>query len=76
MQQLGRRVIISFEFQFNENNPHIMTNHAKSSTAQAEIITVTELTSFDRIWLHLRCLARDHKFRWHWAGIWREVRHR
>jgi hypothetical protein len=33
----------------------------------------TELTRLDRIALHLRCLCRDHKCRWHLAGIWREV---
>jgi hypothetical protein len=32
-----------------------------------------ELTRIDRITLHLRCLVRDHKYRWHMAGIWREV---
>jgi len=32
-----------------------------------------ELTRIDRIALHLRCLIRDHKCRWHFAGIWREV---
>jgi hypothetical protein len=32
-----------------------------------------ELTSLDRIVLHLRCLAHDHKIRWHLAGVWREV---
>ena len=28
-----------------------------------------DLTPFDRILLHLRCLHRDHKYRWHLAGI-------
>jgi len=32
-----------------------------------------ELTRIDRIVLHWRCLRRDHKYRWHLAGIWREV---
>ena len=32
------------------------------------------LTRFDRIVFHLRCLYRDHKYRWHWAGVWRELR--
>ena len=32
-----------------------------------------ELTRIDRITLHWRCLIRDHKYRWHFAGIWREV---
>ncbi len=31
------------------------------------------LTRLDRMILHLRCLVRDHKCRWHLAGIWREV---
>src|SRR5689334_4869579 len=26
-----------------------------------------------RIILHLTCLARDHRFRWHWQGILREL---
>jgi len=33
----------------------------------------TELTRLDRVVLHLRCAWRDHKYRWHFAGIWREV---
>ena len=32
-----------------------------------------ELTRIDRVVLHLRCLWRDHKFRWHLAGVLREV---
>jgi len=32
-----------------------------------------ELSRLDRIVLHLRCLWRDHKYRWHLAGVWREV---
>jgi hypothetical protein len=32
-----------------------------------------EFGRLDRIALHLRCLWRDHKCRWHFAGIWREV---
>ena len=27
---------------------------------------------FGRMVLHLICLAHDGKWRWHWAGIWRE----
>ena len=37
---------------------------------------VVELTRLDRVVLHLRCLVRDHKYRWHLAGIWREVTQR
>ena len=33
----------------------------------------TELTRMRRILLHLRCLCRDHKYVWHFGGIWREV---
>jgi len=33
-----------------------------------------DLTRLDRILLHLRCLYLDHKYRWHLAGVWREVR--
>jgi len=28
---------------------------------------------FERIILHLHCLSQNHKFRWHLAGIWREL---
>jgi hypothetical protein len=41
------------------------TGHAAAST---------ELSRFDRIRLHLRCLIRDRKYRWHLAGVWRELR--
>jgi len=33
----------------------------------------TDFTRFNRMVLHLRCLIHDHKYRWHLAGIWREV---
>jgi hypothetical protein len=29
---------------------------------------------FGRIVLHLVCAWRDHKLRWHWRGILREIR--
>ncbi|HXU78654.1 MAG TPA: hypothetical protein VN794_18905 [Methylomirabilota bacterium] len=29
-------------------------------------------SSFGRVVLHLLCLCRDGKFRWHWAGMSRE----
>jgi len=32
-----------------------------------------DLTRFDRIVLHLRSLYRNHRYRWHLAGIWREL---
>jgi len=32
-----------------------------------------DLTRFDRIVLHLRSLYRDHRYRWHLAGVWREL---
>jgi len=31
--------------------------------------------SLGRVMLHLACLLRDGKVRWHWAGIRRELRH-
>ena len=31
------------------------------------------LTRLNRVLLHVRCLLRDHKCGWHFAGIWREV---
>jgi len=30
-------------------------------------------TVFGRILLHVACACRDHKFRWHWLGIRREL---
>jgi hypothetical protein len=30
--------------------------------------------SLGRVVLHLACLLRDRKVRWHWAGIRRELR--
>jgi len=33
-----------------------------------------DLSRLDRIRLHLRCLMRDRKYRWHLAGVWRELR--
>lgn len=35
-----------------------------------------DLTRFDRVRLHLRCLLLDFKVRWHLAGVWRELRPR
>ena len=29
----------------------------------------TELSRLNRMILHARCLLRDHKYRWHLAGI-------
>jgi len=42
------------------------------TTIQERTETI-EFTRIDRIVLHLRCLVRDHKYRWHLAGVWREV---
>ena len=30
--------------------------------------------SLGRIVLHLLCACQDHKFQWHWRGIFREIR--
>jgi hypothetical protein len=30
-------------------------------------------TSVGRVVLHLLCLCRDGKLRWHWAGVCREL---
>ena len=35
--------------------------------------TNDDLTCFDRILIHLRCLSHDHKYRWHIGGVWREL---
>jgi hypothetical protein len=40
---------------------------------QSVSIARTELSRLYRAMLHLRCLRRDHKYRWHFAGIWREL---
>jgi hypothetical protein len=37
-------------------------------------LQAAELSRFDRIRLHFCCLVRDHKYRWHLAGVWRELR--
>ena len=37
-------------------------------------VTLDHLTRVDRIRLHLRCLYRDRKYRWHLSGVWRELR--
>jgi hypothetical protein len=41
--------------------------------AEGRYAVSTELSRFDRIRLHFRCLVRDHKYRWHLAGVWREL---
>ncbi len=55
-----------------------MTNCHKLCPPPDSAVVLTDhqsdLTRLDRIVLHLRCLCLDHKFRWHWAGIWRELR--
>jgi hypothetical protein len=30
-------------------------------------------SSFGRILLHLACACRDHKYQWHWRGVYREL---
>jgi len=52
-----------------------MTTYHKLHAA-GNAVTFVDLTRFDRIRLHLRCLLRDHKYRWHLAGVWRELRAR
>jgi hypothetical protein len=51
-----------------------MTNFQKLYAPQDLACVCLDLTRFDRIRLHLRCLIRDHKYRWHIAGVWRELR--
>jgi len=46
-------------------------NHKLQASGHSSVST--ELSRFDRIRLHLRCLLRDHKYRWHLAGVWREL---
>jgi hypothetical protein len=46
--------------------------HDNLTVAAAE----TDLDRVDRILLHLRCLYHDRKYRWHLAGVWRELRRR
>jgi hypothetical protein len=48
--------------------------HNLRTPENGPIASCLELTRFDRILLHLRCLYRDHKYRWHLAGVWRELR--
>ena len=49
-------------YQLNRKGPNMKAN-----------MTHFEFSRLDRIALHLYCLLRDHKFRWHLAGVWREV---
>jgi hypothetical protein len=51
-----------------------MTNRHKLYEPQDVAGMGFDLTRFDRIRLHLRCLIRDHKYCWHLAGVWRELR--
>ena len=39
-------------------------------------VTFDDWTRVRRIRLHLRCLYRDRKYRWHLSGVWRELRSR
>jgi hypothetical protein len=32
-----------------------------------------EITKSDRVFLHLKCVWKDHYWVWHWQGIKREV---
>jgi len=47
--------------------------HYKQYHPQRNPDVLVELGRFGRIMLHLRCLFYNHKFRWHLAGIWREL---
>ena len=51
-----------------------MTNYRRLCEPEDSTVVFVDLTRFDRIRLHLRCLVRDHKYRWHLAGVWRELR--
>ena len=54
----------------NERRPGddaVMKNQSTCSVARIE------LSRRDRVMLHLRCLLRDHKYRWHLAGICSEL---
>ena len=43
------------------------------SAKGAQMALMLARNRFGRIALHLICLAHDRKWRWHWAGIRREV---
>jgi hypothetical protein len=45
-----------------------------TSAALTNSILRGNLTQLDRIVLHIRSMHHDHKYRWHLAGIWRELR--
>jgi hypothetical protein len=51
-----------------------MTAYHKLCSSPDIVAVCTELSRLDRIRLHLGCLMRDHKYRWHLAGVWRELR--
>ncbi len=44
------------------------------TATQTQSLPQKDLTRLDRIQLHLRCLYHDHRYRWHLAGVWRELR--
>ena len=55
--------------------PGYFTAESNNSFAHQKIFALhdvaagcIDLTRFDRIRLHLRCLIRDHKYRWHFGG--------
>jgi hypothetical protein len=51
-----------------------MRNWNRLSTSPDDAAALCEVSRSDRIVLHLRCLWHDHKYRWHFAGVWRELR--
>jgi hypothetical protein len=50
-------------------------SHAAGFERSTDSVTALAETSFGRVLLHLACLLRDHRVRWHWSGIVREFRH-
>ena len=51
-----------------------MTNYLKILLKPDSVTANVDLTRFDRILLHLRCLCHDHRYDWHLAGVRRELR--
>lgn len=55
-----------------ERKQNVTINHELEAAGDSAVSI--ESGRFYRIRLHLRCLLRDHKYRWHLAGVWRELR--
>jgi hypothetical protein len=51
----------------------VRTKERRNTVPEKQMQTYLAQFSFGRILLHLGSACRDHKYRWHWRGIWREL---